>query len=112
MRNTTAARAKNRIKRWLSMRAGLPFGWNWIEATFVPGVTARNPAYRQIAAVQKSVALDCLDGVMRAGGMEPTMWSEERTDAVLIGADQGDQDSTHGCFSMVSQARARVANRR
>jgi hypothetical protein len=94
------------------MRAGLPFGWDWVEAAFVPRMASGNPAYRQASAMQPSVALDCFDGEVRAGGMESAMLPQKRADAVLVSTNHGDQDSTHGCFSMVSQAWARVALKR
>ncbi len=70
----------------------------------MPGMTAREATQAQVAPTQHAVHLYGLDGILGAARIKPAMRTEQRTDQVLVGADESDEEATHVCFRMVFQA--------
>src|SRR6185437_14349260 len=70
-------------------------GGHRVEPAGVPGVAARNAPHAEPDAAQQAEAIDGLDGVVGARGMESTAGTEERTEGPLIAADQADREQAY-----------------
>jgi hypothetical protein len=67
-------------------------------------MAARKSVQAEIASTEQAVSSNRLDSVLGAARVEPTVGSEQRTDQVLVGADEPDDEATHGWFLMIFQA--------
>lgn len=68
-------------------------GRHRVDAAGVTGVAFQNSLERQPTAFQRAVNLDGLYGVLRTAGPETTAWAKQRTNDVLIAAQQADHDT-------------------
>ena len=64
------------------------FFGNFIDTARMPGMTAQQPANREDASAQGTVALDGRDGITRTGWMEATVPSEPGTQQKTIYLDE------------------------
>ena len=71
------------------------FAGHGIKAPGMPRVTLAEAPKAQIQAANRSVGLDCLDGVVGATRIKATMITEEGADEELVAPDQDDQDLAH-----------------
>src|SRR3954467_2344740 len=95
--------------RWLSMRCRLYRRGrrHRVVATGMPWMTAQDATCGEIAAAHDTVMFECFFGVTGAARIEATIRPEQRTDEVLVQANQSLQDSAH-CFTTVRQCRSRL----
>lgn len=66
-----------------------------VATTGMPGVTARETAQRQPAALPSAVLTQGSFSIAGATRIETTVMTKKRADAVTIGADENDQDLAH-----------------
>ena len=67
-----------------------------VKAEFAERVAAQNAPQRQKQALDDTVGLQCLNGVVAAGRDKPAMPGCMRADVLLVKADQRHQQPGHG----------------
>ena len=67
-----------------------------VKAEFAERVAAQNAPQRQKQALEHTVGLQCLNGVVAAGRDKPAMPGRMRADVLLVKADQRHQQPGHG----------------
>ena len=84
--------------------------WNGVIAGAAPGVAAQDAPYGQVEALEGSVFLYGLLGILRAGGGETAGSGREGADAPLVEQDGQEQQPLQGCTDDVPEAFQDVAH--
>ena len=80
--------------------------WDGVETVSPPWVATKNPADGEVEALDGSVLLNGLNGILRAGGSETAGGRRQRGDESLVEADGKDEETAHISFFILRCTRA------